>query len=140
MREHRLNEAWRVVAVIVEDGSQRFAALELDLAISPTRDLNDGVDDGSVILIGVERDLLMLLDSIKHSLKYAPSTHIMPKANGLALVQQPDPPVESVATTDLPQTDSAVVELAIILTIVDASSGTVVLVILVISATRNRRR
>lgn len=67
-------------------------------------------------------------------------THIMPEADRLALVQQPDPPVESVATTDLPQTDSAVVELAIILTLVDAISATVVLVILVTSATGSRRR
>lgn len=66
MREHRLHEARRIVAVIMEDGSQRFLALKLDLAIGPTRDLNDGVDDGSVILIGVERDLLMSLDSTKH--------------------------------------------------------------------------
>lgn len=59
----------------------------------------------------------------------------MPKANRLALVQQPNSPIKSIASTDLPQADSAVVEFAIILAVVDTIGGTV----FVISLTRRRR-
>lgn len=58
VRVHRLDKAWRIVAVIMKNGSECFTALELDLAVGPARDLNDGVDDGSVVLIWVERNLV----------------------------------------------------------------------------------
>ena len=53
-------------------------------------------------------------------------TCIMPKAYRLALVQQPDPPVESVASADFSQTDGGVVEFAVVCSVVRAS-GSVVL-------------
>jgi hypothetical protein len=48
-------------------------------------------------------------------------TYIVPKANRLALMQQPNSPVKSVASTHFPQADSAVVELAIVLSVIRAS-------------------
>jgi hypothetical protein len=49
----------------------------------------------------------------------------MPKANRLALMQQPDPPIESVASADFSQAHGAVVELAIVCSIVCANGGLV---------------
>lgn len=63
-------------------------------------------------------------------------THIVPKADRFTLMQQPDSPVKSIASTDFPQVDSAIVEFAIILTIVDTLGSTVI----VISLTGCRRR
>ena len=57
MRPYGLNEARSVVAVIVENWGQRLLALDFDLAIGPTRDLDDSVDDRRVVLVRVERDL-----------------------------------------------------------------------------------
>jgi hypothetical protein len=57
VRPDRFDKARRVFAVIVEDRSQGLAALELDLAIGPAWDLNDCIDNRSVVLVWIERDL-----------------------------------------------------------------------------------
>jgi hypothetical protein len=63
-------------------------------------------------------------------------TYIMPEANRLALVQQPNSPVKSVASTYFSQADSAVVELAIVLSVIRANGC----LLLVISLTRSLGR
>ena len=57
VRPHRLHKARRALAVVVEDRSKRLLAFDFDLAVSPSRDLYDGVDDGSVVLVWVEWNL-----------------------------------------------------------------------------------
>lgn len=78
----------------MENRRQRLFALNLNLAIRPARDLNHSIDDGGVVLVGVERD-------------------IVPEGDRVALVQQPDSPVKSVAGTDFAQADGVVVKLAV---------------------------
>ena len=81
MRPHALHKPRLVIPVVVENRRQRLFALDLDLAICPAWDLNHGVDDGRVVFVRVQRD-------------------VVPEGNGVAFVQQPDPPVESVASAD----------------------------------------
>ena len=57
MRPHRLYESRRASTIIVENWSQRHFALDFDRAVSPAGDFDDGVDDGGVILVWIERDL-----------------------------------------------------------------------------------
>ena len=57
MRPHRFNKSRRALAIIVENRGQRFFALDFDLAVSPAGNFDDGVDDRSVVLVWVERDL-----------------------------------------------------------------------------------
>lgn len=57
VRPYGLNESWRALAIIVENRGQRFFALDFDLAVSPAGNFDDGVDDRSVVLVWVERDL-----------------------------------------------------------------------------------
>jgi len=54
---------------------------------------------------------------------YQDKTYVMPERDRLALVQQPNPPVQSVTSSDFPQTDSAVVEFAIVSSVVRASGS-----------------
>jgi hypothetical protein len=55
----------------------------------------------------------------------------MPEANRLALVQQPNPPVEHVASTNFSQADSAVVKLAVVFAVVRASNSVLFVVFVV---------
>jgi hypothetical protein len=82
MRPHALHKPRRVISVVVENRRQGLFALDLDLAVCPAWDLDDSVDDGRVVFVRVERD-------------------VVPEGNGVAFVQQPDPPVESVTSADL---------------------------------------
>ena len=65
--------------------------------------------------------------TISTSIHQDRKTYIVPKRNRLALVQQPDPPVQSVTRANFSQADSTVVELAIVCPIVRASSSLVFL-------------
>lgn len=94
MRPHTLHKPRSSLPIIVEDRRQRLFALNLDFPICPTRDLDNGIDDGGVVLVGVERD-------------------VVPERDGVAFVQQPDSPVEGVAGADFAEADCAVVEFAI---------------------------
>ena len=78
MRPHTLHKPRSSLPIIVENRRQRLFALNLDFPICPTRDLDNGIDDGGVVLVGVERD-------------------VVPERDGVAFVQQPDSPVEGVA-------------------------------------------
>ena len=57
VRPYGLYKARSALAVVVEDRGQRLLALDFDLAVSPTRDLDDRVDDLGVVLIRVQRNL-----------------------------------------------------------------------------------
>lgn len=81
MRPHALDKPRLVIPVIVEDRRQMLFALDFDLAIRPAWNFDDGVDDGGVVFVGIERD-------------------VVPERDWVAFVQQPDPPVESVAGAD----------------------------------------
>jgi hypothetical protein len=95
MRPHALHKPRLVIPVIVEDRRQSLFALDLDLAICPAWNLNHSVDDGRVVLVRVEGN-------------------VVPEGDGVALVQQPNSPVESVAGADFAQTDGVVVEFAVV--------------------------
>jgi len=91
MRPHALHKPRRIIPVVMKNRRQRLAALELDLAVCPAWDFNDGIDNGRIILVRVQR-------------------HVMPERDRLAFVQQPDPPIESVAGADFAEAESVVVE------------------------------
>lgn len=58
MRPYGFDETWCPVAVVVENRRQGLAALDLDFAVCPAWDFDDGVDDGGVVFVGVERDVV----------------------------------------------------------------------------------
>lgn len=58
MGPYGFDEARRSVAVVVENRRQGLAALDLDFAVCPAWDFDDGVDDGGVVFVGVERDVV----------------------------------------------------------------------------------
>lgn len=95
MRPHTLHKPRSSLAIVVENRRQRLFALDLDFPICPARDFDNGIDDGGVVLVGVERD-------------------VVPEGDGVTFVKQPDSPVEGVAGADFAQADCAVVEFAVV--------------------------
>ena len=64
MRPNTLDKPRFIIPVIMEDWCQRLFALNLDLAIRPAWDLNNGVDDSGIVLIGIERDIVPERDRV----------------------------------------------------------------------------
>jgi len=95
MRPYTLNEPRRVITVVVENWRQRLATLELDLAVCPAWNFNYSIDDGRIVFVRVQGD-------------------VVPEGDGVAFVQEPDSPVEGVASADFSQADGVVVEFAIV--------------------------
>lgn len=95
MRPHTLHKPRSSLAIVVENRRQRLFALDLDFPICPARDFDNGIDDGGVVLVRVQRN-------------------VMPEGDGVAFVKQPDSPVEGVAGADFAQADGVVVEFAVV--------------------------
>lgn len=74
VRPDAVHEARRIVFFVVEDGVEGLVTLGLDLGVGPARDLGVVVNDGLVVGVGVQGD-------------------VMPEGDGIAVLFEPDTPI-----------------------------------------------
>lgn len=73
--KYSLCESWCIVSIVMKDGVQGLVALDLNLTVCPTRNLNDEVDNGLIFFVGIERDVMPWRDGI--AVQFQPHTPVL---------------------------------------------------------------